>query len=48
MTCRWKKVVSDESVHNKTRTAAVWLSPDYWNDGFRYGNVRFVYDFGIS
>jgi hypothetical protein len=40
-----KRLISDESVLNKTRAAVVWLSPDYWNDGFRYGNVRFAYDF---
>ncbi|MHC2801176.1 hypothetical protein ACVMII_000922 [Bradyrhizobium diazoefficiens] len=40
-----KRLISDESVLNKTRTTVVWLSPDFWNDGFRYGNVRFAYDF---
>jgi hypothetical protein len=40
-----RRLISDESVLNKSRTAVVWLSPDFWNDGFRYGNVRFAYDF---
>jgi hypothetical protein len=40
-----RRLISDESILNKTRTTVVWLSPDWWNDGFRYGNVRFAYDF---
>jgi hypothetical protein len=40
-----RRLISDESVLNKSRITVVWLSPDFWNDGFRYGNVRFAYDF---
>lgn len=39
-----KRLISDESVLNETRTTVVWLSPDYWHNGFRYGNVRFAYE----
>lgn len=40
-----KRLISDKSVLNQTRTTVVWLSPDFWHNGFRYGNVRFAYDF---
>lgn len=34
-------LVKDESKLNKTRTRVVWLSPNVWKQGFRYGNIRF-------
>jgi hypothetical protein len=37
-------LVSDESRLNTSRIRVTWLSPNYWTPGFRYGNVRFVYD----
>ncbi len=37
-------LVFDESWLNTSRIRVTWLSPNYWTPGFRYGNVRFVYD----
>ena len=37
-------LVFDESKLNKERILVVWLSPNHWVDGFRYGNVRFNYN----
>lgn len=37
-------LVSDESRLNTSRIRVTWLSPNFWATGFRYGNVRFVYD----
>jgi hypothetical protein len=38
-------LVFDESVLNDKRILVTWLSPNYWSNGFRYGNVRFEFDF---
>lgn len=40
-----QSLVFDESVLNRRRILVTWLSPNDWNDGFRYGNVRFTYRF---
>ena len=37
-------LVYDESRLNKERIRVVWLSPNDWVNGFRYGNVRFMFD----
>jgi hypothetical protein len=37
-------LVYDKSKLNKSRTRVVWLSPNDWNYGSRYGNVRFEFD----
>ncbi|WP_140793842.1 hypothetical protein [Myxococcus xanthus] len=36
--------MSDKSRLNSKRIQVVWLSPNHWNDGFRYGNIRFDFD----
>ncbi|MFH1735125.1 MAG: hypothetical protein ABIE92_10470 [bacterium] len=40
------RLVSDESLLNKYRIPVVWLSPNDWDGagGFRYGNVRFNFE----
>src|SRR5436309_1091969 len=38
-------LIYDESVLNDTRTTVVWLSPNTWFHGSRYGNVQFSFDF---
>jgi hypothetical protein len=38
-------LVFDESMLNTERVLVTWVSPNYWANGFRYGNVRFTYDF---
>ena len=39
-------LVYDKSILNKQRIRVVWLSPNDWTNagGFRYGNVRFEFD----
>lgn len=37
-------LVFDESKLNTHRIRVVWLSPNEWARGYRYGNVRFTYD----
>lgn len=41
-------LVFDESLLNRSRILVVWLSPNDWHGagGFRYGNVRFNFDWG--
>lgn len=39
-----RRLVYDESRLNSTRVHVVWLSPNNWNQGSRYGNVEFVFD----
>lgn len=39
------QLVYDESKLNEDRILVNWLSPNYWTDGFRYGNVSFNFDF---
>lgn len=36
-------LVFDNSKLNKKRILVAWLSPNYWADGFRYGNIRFKF-----
>ena len=36
--------VSDQSKLNTERIRVVWMSPNDWANGFRYGNVRFTFD----
>lgn len=38
-------LIFDKSKLNNDRILVNWLSPNYWADGFRYGNIRFTYDF---
>lgn len=38
-------LVFDESVLNTRRILVTWLSPNDWGSNFRYGNVRFDFDF---
>ena len=38
-------LIYDESILNDTRTTVVWLSPNSWYDGSRYGCVQFTFDF---
>lgn len=37
-------LVYDESKLNAERIQVVWLSPNHWTYGYRYGSVRFEYD----
>ena len=37
-------LVYDESKLRKARILVNWLSPNQWINGFRYGNVRFTFD----
>jgi len=37
-------LVYDESKLNKERISVCWVSPNYWSQGFFYGNVRFTFD----
>ena len=37
-------LISDKSVLNTERILVNWLSPNHWNDGYLYGNVRFAFD----
>lgn len=37
-------LVYDKSKLNKARIRVVWLSPNHWVPGFRYGNIRFAFD----
>lgn len=39
------QLVYDDSKLLKRRILVVWLSPNYWHNGFRYGNISFDYDF---
>jgi hypothetical protein len=38
------QLVYDESKLNVGRILVVWLSPNHWFHGYRYGNVRFRFD----
>jgi len=38
-------LVFDESILNKQRILVSWLSPNHWSIGYRYGNIRFEFDF---
>jgi hypothetical protein len=38
-------LVFDKSLLNTSRILVGWLSPNYWTFGFRYGNIKFDYDF---
>lgn len=38
--------VYDESRLNGADIRVVWLSPNDWGDGFRYGNIQFPYEWG--
>ena len=38
-------LIYDECSLNDSRTMVVWLSPNRWVNGSRYGNVEFTYDF---
>src|SRR5262245_55019378 len=37
-------LVFDKSKLNATRTLVCWLSPNHWPEGYRYGNIKFVFD----
>jgi hypothetical protein len=38
-------LVNDESILRTKRVLVNWLSPNDWYHGYRYGNVRFAFDF---
>jgi len=38
------ELVSDKGRLRASRARVVWFSPNDWNDGFRYGNVRFSFN----
>ena len=38
-------LVFDESKLNDQRVLVSWLSPNHWSVGFRYGNIRFDFNF---
>jgi hypothetical protein len=38
-------LVSDESILNDRRILVSWLSPNFWGTGFRYGNIKFDFEF---
>ena len=38
-------LIGDESKLNTERILVNWLSPNEWFPGYRYGNIRFRYDF---
>jgi hypothetical protein len=38
------RLVYDESILNDKRILVVWLSPNYWTKGFRYGTVQLSFD----
>lgn len=38
-------LVFDESKLNDQRILVSWLSPNHWSVGYRYGNIRFDFDF---
>jgi len=38
-------IVRDESKLKLNRIKVTWLSPNHWTPGYRYGNVRFAYNF---
>lgn len=37
-------LVWDKSRLKNTRTTVAWLSPNFWGPGFRYGNIKFDFD----
>jgi len=37
-------LIYDKSILNTTRTSVVWLSPNYWAHGSRYGNISFEFN----
>lgn len=39
------RLVYDESILNTDRSLVVWLSPNHWGTGYRYGTVRFSFPF---
>lgn len=39
-----QSLVFDESILNDRRVLVSWCSPNWWNPGFRYGNVAFRFD----
>jgi hypothetical protein len=38
-------LVYDESILRRHRIRVVWVSPNYWHNGFRYGTVQFEFNF---
>lgn len=37
-------LVFDDSILNSKRIRVVWISPNHWHRGFRYGNIEFKFD----
>ena len=37
-------LIFDKSILNQERILVVWLSPNVWGRGYRYGNIRFKFD----
>jgi hypothetical protein len=40
-----RSLIFDASILNQTRTTVVWMAPNVWVHGSRYGNVQFSFDF---
>lgn len=38
-------LIYDECILNDSRTTVVWLSPNNWHNGSRYGSVQFTFNF---
>ncbi len=38
-------LVFDKSILKTSRTLVTWLSPNHWSDGYRYGSVKFDFNF---
>lgn len=38
------RLICDKSKLNQRRITVTWLSPNSWNDGSRYGNVQFSFE----
>ena len=38
------RLIYDKSKLNRRRITVTWLSPNWWSDGSRYGNVQFSFD----
>ncbi|WP_298962319.1 hypothetical protein [uncultured Methylobacterium sp.] len=37
-------LIYDHSILNTTRSTVAWLSPNYWVHGFRYGTIKFNFE----
>lgn len=39
-----RALIYDESILKRTRTTVTWVSPNHWTYGFRYGTVKFNFN----